>query len=303
MEQYGFRKLEELNLIDNYLFGSIVTHPEEGERFSRYLLEIVFGRKFGALTVVPQKVLYGSDTEYHGARLDVYLEETPDMEGAAATIYDVEPEKGKAKKASLPQKVRFYHCKIGSKSLASGAAYDELKRVVILMIVPFDPFGLGRMVYTIKNHCVEEPEMPYEDGAVTIFLYTKGEKGEPREELHQMLRYFECSRTENASTEALREIDRIVRRVKQDEEVTIRYMRLMEDERDLRETERRIGREEGVKKGMEEGIEKGIISSIESLMKKLKMTAEQAMEALSIPQEEQTKYRKMINLQIANWKE
>ena len=30
-----------------------------------------------------------------------------------------------------------------------------------------------RMVYTVRNHCVEEPDMKYEDGALNLFLYTE----------------------------------------------------------------------------------------------------------------------------------
>ncbi len=45
---------------------------------------------------------------------------------------------------------------------------------------------------------------------------------------------------------------------------------------------------------MEKGVEKGLVASIESLMRKLKMTADQAMDALSIPENEQPKYKELI---------
>lgn len=54
------------------------------------------------------------------------------------------------------------------------------------------------------------------------------------------------------------------------------------------------GRKEGKREGKKEGSESTLTASIESLMKKLKMTAEQAMEALGIPEEEYEKYRKYI---------
>ncbi len=41
-------------------------------------------------------------------------------------------------------------------------------------------------------------------------------------------------------------------------------------------------------------MEKGLVASIESLMHKLKMTAGQAMDALSIPENEQPKYKELI---------
>ena len=97
------RKLEDLNLIDDFLFNKMISHPEFGEEFARDLIRIILGKEVGKLKVVPQKVYYGSDTETHGARLDVYLEETEDDVLENATIYDVEPESD-SKNFSLKRK-------------------------------------------------------------------------------------------------------------------------------------------------------------------------------------------------------
>ena len=69
------RTLKNLNLLDDFLFGTLVSHKEFGEAFCRELLQTIFQRKFGKLKVIPQRQYYGDDTEYHGTRLDVYLEE------------------------------------------------------------------------------------------------------------------------------------------------------------------------------------------------------------------------------------
>ncbi len=224
------RTLEELNLLDDFLFGSMVTYPEIGEAFIRELLKTIFGRKFGSLTVIPQKVYYGSDTDKHGARLDVYLEE--DLPDNKAVVYDVEPDKKTDTESleALPLRVRFYHAKIDSRSLRSGESYHSLKRVCVIMIMPDDPFQENRMVYTIRNMCEEVPSMPYEDGARTIFLYTKGTEGNPPEKLRQLLHYMEDTKEENAVNETLLHIHDMVRTVKQDEEVSLEYMKIFERE-------------------------------------------------------------------------
>ena len=59
----------------------------------------------------------------------------------------------------------------------------NLKNIYIFMIMPYDPFGKKRMVYTVKNQCIEEPDIPYEDGIRKIYLYTKGVEGSPSQEL------------------------------------------------------------------------------------------------------------------------
>ena len=49
-------------------------------------------------------------------------------------------------------------------------------------------------------------------------------------------------------------------------------------------------------KGVEErGIEKGILKSIENLMETLKLSAEQAMTALKVPEEDKPKYASKLN--------
>ena len=81
------------------------------------------------------------------------------------------------------------------------------------------------MVYTIKNGCIEVPELEYEDGAQTIFLYTRGREGNPPEELKQLLHYMEHSSIENAPSENLKKLHRKVTAVKRDGEVGLAYMK------------------------------------------------------------------------------
>ncbi len=42
------RKLEELNLLDDFLFNAMLAYPDTGEAFIRKLLETLFDRKFWA---------------------------------------------------------------------------------------------------------------------------------------------------------------------------------------------------------------------------------------------------------------
>lgn len=224
------KKLAEMNLLDDFLFGSVVACPEIGERFVKILLKTIFGREFKYLSVTAQKVLYGTDSNLHGARLDVYIEpEEESLEGKAA-VYDIEPDQksSEADRKVLPRRVRFYHGKIAARSLNSGVNYDGLKNVAVIMILPYDPFGLNRMVYTVKNKCLEEPEMDYEDGASTLFLYTRGTKGASNESLKQMLHYMEESTYENAVNDDLREVHKMVEILKIDPETSISCVRLME---------------------------------------------------------------------------
>ena len=224
------KRLEEMNLVDDFLVNSLTSHKIYGEESSRYILECILHRKIGKLTVVPQRFWGGENTEDHGVRLDVYLDEED------GEIFDIEPDKndGEDDIASLPRRVRFYHAKIDAGNLAAGEDYSKLRNVIVIFITTYDPFGRERMVYTIQNGCVEEPDMPYEDGAKTLFLYTKGTKGNPPEELCQLLRYMENSIVENAKTEGLGELHKMVTAVKCDGEVGFAYMKSFEREQRIR---------------------------------------------------------------------
>lgn len=58
------KKLEEMNLLDDFLFGSVVAYPEIGQKFVKILLKTIFGREFKHLSVTAQKVYHGADTDY-----------------------------------------------------------------------------------------------------------------------------------------------------------------------------------------------------------------------------------------------
>lgn len=224
------RKLEELNLMDDFLFYSMMAYPYIGEAFAKKILELLFQKKFENLKIVTQKVYGGRNTDLRGARLDVYVEDERSAEinsSEVSDIYDLEPDQNNKSKSimAFPKRVRFYHAIIDSRSLKAGEDFGKLKNVYVIFICNYDPFGYDRIKYTIKNTCIEAPEMPYEDGAQTIVLYTKGKNGDISEELRQFLIYMENTTKENAVNEELKEIQEMVDTVKQDGGVSLAYMK------------------------------------------------------------------------------
>lgn len=248
------RTLKNLNLLDDFLFGTLVSHKEFGEAFCRELLQTIFQRKFGKLKVIPQRQYYGDDTVNHGTRLDVYLEEDrAELEPKA--LYDLEAEnaKNRKKRQHLPKRARFYRAIVDGHSLASGEDYGTLKDIYIIIILPYDPFDRDRIIYTIRNMCEEDPSMPYEDGARTIFLYTKGTKGNISKELRELLHYMEDTEEKNAVNSSLQKIQKMVEKVKEDKGVFLEYMKIWEREQMIREE----GMEAGIAAGKKEGIALG----------------------------------------------
>lgn len=133
---------------------------------------------------------------------------------------------------------------IGGRYLKAGEEYGRLPEVCVIIITPFDPFGMDRMVYTMKTCCEEAPELSYEDGARTIYLYTKGTVGNPPDELKELLRYMERTTHENAVNRTLEHIDGMVEAVK-GSEVEDMYLTMFESGEEILARGIKQGREEG----------------------------------------------------------
>ena len=295
-----FRPLEELNLIDNFLFSTLVTQGEDGEEFCRILLSTILGRKIRKVKVNAQQSILGIDTNKHGIQLDAYVEDisdTPQLPGCEISdaeiipdIYDIEPN-NTYEKQTLPKRMRYYHGLIDTKHLNSGTDYAKLPRVVIIVILPYDPFDQNRMVYTIKNQCIEVPNMSYDDGAEKIFLYTKGKTDNASNSLSDMLKYIQDTKEENITNEDIHTIHKFVERAKHRKEVSVQYMRLWETNEKMLEDARMearmearvealaeghaLGRAEGRAEAQNEGIQ-----ILVTTYQNLKQTKEAALQAL-----------------------
>ena len=116
-------------------------------------------------------------------------------------------------------------------------------------------------------------DSPYDDGAKTIFLYTKEAEGNPPEELRQFLHYMKHSKEENAVNDSLKDLNKMVDVVKHDKEVSLNYMKAFERDQML------------IKQGLEQGREQESINTererlrAESAIKQAESAAKQAESA------------------------
>ena len=223
----NYKELEDMNLVDNFLFGTAVSNEEYGPLIAGTILETSFQREIRIKKVQSEKVVWPTNPELHGIRLDAYIEE----EAAAVelgNIYDIEPEKKSGEKTLLPKRCRYYHNRIDENQLKAGKEYYLLPTVWVIFITTFDPFSENRMVYTIRRRCVEEPEMPYDDGESTLFLYTKGTNGNPPDDLRDLLRYMNETTSENACNPSLKRVQDCIDKIKQNPTVRREYMDLQE---------------------------------------------------------------------------
>ena len=247
------KKFEELNVIDNFMFNELAMQadPNKSKRFFSILLKTILNKEIKSLTIIPQRMIQGRDMEYHGIQTDSYVEayvydgeETSIVMPIQSEIYDIEP--NTYKESAVEKRMRYYHALIDTILLSAGLDYKNMKNVTLIMISNHDPFHCGRMVYTFETHCVEEPDLNYEDGLKTIYLYTGGAGEKDREELSDMLKFIADSRRDNAISPEMCEIYDMMSEIKNDAEKGIRYMKSWE----IEEMRFAQGVEEGIKEGM-----------------------------------------------------
>ena len=126
-----------------------------------------------------------------------------------------------------------------------------------LISLPYDPFGDDRMLYSIKNVVAENNQIVYNDGVLTIFLYTKGTNGGSKE-LKNLLTFMENSTSDNAVDSDLLEIQKIIGNIKSDPKTRERYMGIY----GVIDYEKRDSYEEGMKTGEEIGFKEGHASGL-----------------------------------------
>lgn len=243
------KSLQQLNLLDRFLFAEAMEDAETMQS----VLEIILGKEI-VLKYLPQ---VEKETRvsplYRYVRLDVLAEGTDD------TLYNTEVQQKNT--GNLPKRGRYYQAMIDCKLLEPGEVdFNEMRDVYIITIAPFDLFGYGKYMYTFRMKCEEQPELDLEDGAVRLFLNTRGTNAdEVSEELIELLKYME--HTDEATSAScistrIHEMQKKIEAIKSNEEVSVRFLKeyeaLVLERREAREEGREEGRIEGRMEGREE---------------------------------------------------
>ena len=278
-----FKTIDELTLMDDYMFAQVMRDT----RHLKPLLQLVLQVPIAIIELIePQKTeKEGYDSK--GIRLDLYV---TDEQG---TVYNVEVQT--TSKKHLPKRMRYYQSTIDISILRPGVDYKELRKTFVIFICNYDPFGRNRYVYTFENTCREEPGLLFGDETVKVIVNTRGEIGEISEELKEVIRYLNDG---SVSGQYSKELDTAVTAIKSNEERRLEYMTLamhdMEIREEAREEGRIEGREEGREEVREEGKENATVTSLRTVMKKMKLSAEKAMDFMDIPAEDQSKYALLL---------
>ncbi len=181
-----------------------------------------------------------------------------------SVVYNTEVQA--ARKSDLVKRSRYYQGLIDASLLEPGSiSFNQLNDAYVIMIMPFDLFGLGKYRYTFRTYCEEDKNLELKDGAVRIFLNTKGTNDdEVSRELIDFLHYVERTDDESANaadSERIRKIHKCVKQIKASEEMGVKYMQSWEE----KIMEREKGREEGKVAGRVSGKAESVLEILEEL--------------------------------------
>lgn len=241
-KQRNMIPLKQLNLTSRFLFDEVMEDPET----QRDALSIILGREIPALCQNETEKELRLSPLIRSVRMDLF---SADKEG---TVYNTEMQD--RKKSDLARRSRYYQAMLDTSLLEPGIPdYSLLNRTYLILIMTFDLFGYERYRYTFVPQCEEEPGCVLDDGAIRIFLNTRGKNAHGVSgELIDFLHYLENTTDRAASesgSERIRRIHERVSKVKANEEIGVKYMQAWEE----RYYDRQEGREEGREEGLAEG--------------------------------------------------
>ena len=239
------KKWHEATIQNNFIFGKTMEiYPE----LCRKLIEIILKIKVLRIDYPEREKNIELRTDSKGVRLDVYVQDKNCNRSfnLEMQISDID---------NLAKRMRYYQSLIDLDNLKHGKHYNSLGESYIIFICPFDKFQKGRHMYTFQNRCKEDTSLFLEDGAVKIFLSTKGKMNDVDQELKNFLNYVDSGIVNGAFTKNLNDA---VQAIKYNEKARLEYMTYQ-----MALLESRL---EGEARGREEGREEGRMQMIKNLL-------------------------------------
>ena len=140
--------------------------------------------------------------------------------------------------------------------------------------------GDGLPIYTIDRQ-ITNTGKPFDDGEHIV--YVNGADKDASTELGKLMHDFFCTDPDDMH---YKELADKVRYFKEDEKGVAAMCKVMEDMRN-----------EAAREGAKKAVEQTTVTHINDVMAKLKYTAEQAMDLLSIPQSQRRTYAGLVRKQ------
>ena len=267
---------EDLTISDDYMFKLVMRH----KRFCKKLLEAILNIKIKRITYLEDEKSLKFRYAGKGIRLDVYVE-------GDDTVYDIEMQVRDYGDMELAYRTRYYQSMLDMEALAIGANYKEMKKSFIIFLCPFPIFDGKRHMYTFRNYCEEDRDLPLNDGTTKLFLSSEGTMDDVSPAILAFLQYMNGIKV---SDSFVTELDEYIKETKTKEEERVSYMTYEMKLREAHDDGKAEGRKEGRKEERKDGILALIAAAkdfsaspaqaMEQLMKRYSLTEAEAQAAV-----------------------
>lgn len=240
MSQEGKTILDGLNLVDKFLFDEAIADKEVFEAIASIVTDEGVVLKESPHVEKEE----GISPELRRIRLDVF--------GTTEEEKLMLLEMQKKNTYNIPKRSRYYLGMTDVSLLPPGEKdFNKLNDVCLVFIAPFDIFGRGLYRYTFEGVCRECPDLKLKDGALRIFINTRGKNREDfSQEFLDFCDYVTESSDEVAArseSERMKKIHHRVKEIRAAEKMGVNAMQRWEELAYAKDEGRAVGLELGLK--------------------------------------------------------
>ena len=268
-EQSAQKDWNSATIKDNFVFGKTM---ELFPALCCQLIEKILKIKIRSIKYPEREKVIEQRTDSKGIRIDVYVEDDKQRS------FDLEMQV--ADSDNIAKRMRYYQGLIDLDKLKRGQHYSSLGASYIIFICPFDRFKQGRHIYTFRERCDQDNALSLNDGAVKIFLSTKGTLDDVSPDVKAFLNYVDSGIIKG---KFVQQLDVAVHAVKSNEKARLEFMTY------------HMALLESKLEGEQQGREKNLIENLKAIMKKLNFTAEKAMDFLDVPEDKRSRLLMALN--------
>lgn len=239
-EKRKHKPLQQLTMMDRFLFDLVMSDP----RNMQDALSIIFSdREIPPIHMGISEKELEPNYDSRAVRLDLLAFDADDV------VYDAEAQKKNIGSRAMRRRSRLYQSYIDVNLMKPGETdFSQLNDVYVIFISPFDLFGLKKYMYTFRMTCDKDPNTSLDDGAVRIYLNTRGENDdEVPESLIEFLHYMEKTSQykQQIKNPRMQRLAERIEQLKSSQEVSVKYMLFREEFSEARAEAREEGRAEG----------------------------------------------------------
>ncbi len=272
------KDIDNFNLMDDEFFSACF---KDNYKAVTCILRIIFEDE--NLEIIDLKIQeIFTNFKGHSVQLDIIARNK-----VTNVIYNIEIQR--AKDGASPERARYHVDIYDTHNLKKNHDFKDLPTTFVIFITETDVFKRGLPIYKIQRY-FEDNKEPFNDRS---YIYYVNGAYNGNDDIGKLVHDFQCKNPEKFYFEELAEKVRFFKTTKEGIMEISSLLKKTADKYIKQNKDKYIAK--GKAEGEKLGTVKSLLNSIKSLMETMNVTAEKAMKALKIPQEEHDFYLAQLN--------